>query len=278
MRPRPQCSRPFLATSEDHVHTALWDATQDDLVERLDGSYRFIHDRVQEAAYASIADGERAEAHLRVGRLMAARTPPEQREEATFDIVNQLNRGLGLMTSVDEREQLAELNLTAGRRAHASTAYAAALGYFNTGRDLLTEDCWERRRELIFALDLHRAECASSLTGAPSDAEDHLAAVSARAADMADRAAVARLGIYLYNMLNQSGRAVGAGLDYLRYLGISWSPHPTDDEARRAYERVWSELDRRATEELITLPLMTDPALLATLDVCCRSPSRASAA
>ena len=78
---------------------------------------------------------------------------------------------------------------------------------------------------------------------------------------------VARLGIYLYNMLNQSGRAVGAGLDYLRYLGISWSPHPTDEEARRAYERVWSELDRRATEELITLPLMTDPASLATLDV-----------
>ena len=255
-----------LATSEDHVHTALWDATQHDLVERLDGSYRFIHDRVQEAAYASIADGERAEAHLRVGRLMAARTPPEQREEAMFDIVNQLNRGLGLMTSVDEREQLAELNLTAGRRAHASTAYAAALGYFNTGRDLLAEDCWERRRELIFALDLHRAEC-ELLTGAPSDAENHLAAVSARAADMADRAAVARLGIYLYNMLNQSGRAVGAGLDYLRYLGISWSPHPTDEEARRAYERVWSELDRRATEELIALPLMTDPASLATLDV-----------
>src|SRR5262249_44506207 len=100
-----------------------------------------------------------------------------------------------------------------------------------------------------------------------SDAENHLAAISARAADMADRAAVARLGIDLYSTLNQTGRAVGVGLDYLRSLGISWSPHPTDEEARRAYQRVWSELGRRATDDLIALPLMTDPASVATLDV-----------
>src|SRR5262249_43708256 len=57
------------------------------------------------------------------------------------------------------------------------------------------------------------------------------------------------------------------GLDYLRYLGISWSPHPTDEEAFGAYQRTWADLGRRATEELIALPLMTDPASLATLDV-----------
>ena len=78
---------------------------------------------------------------------------------------------------------------------------------------------------------------------------------------------VARLQIDLYLVLNQPSRAVAVGLDYLGYLGISWSPHPTDEEARRAYERIWSELDRRTTEELIALPLMTDPACLATLDV-----------
>ncbi|HEX8783045.1 MAG TPA: AAA family ATPase, partial [Steroidobacteraceae bacterium] len=113
-----------LATSEDLVHAALWEAARHDLVERLDGSYRFVHDRVQEAAYASIPDGQRAEAHLRIGRMMTARTPAEKRNEAIFEIVNQLNRSLELITSLHEREQLAEFNLTAGRRAHASTAYA----------------------------------------------------------------------------------------------------------------------------------------------------------
>lgn len=255
-----------LGISEEHLDTILWPARHQELVERVAGAYRFVHDRVQEAAYGLIPEQLRGEAHLRIGRLLAARTSPEKRDEATFEIVNQLNRGLDLITSVDEREQAAELNLAAGWRANASTAYVSALSYFITGRGLLAEDCWERRRELIFALDLHRAEC-ELLTGALSDAENHLAALSARVTDMADRASVARLGIDLYLTLNQPSRSVAVGLDYLRYLGISWSPHPTDEEARRAYQRVWSELGRRATEELIALPLMTDPASLAALDV-----------
>ena len=255
-----------LATSEDDVHAALWEAVRNDLVERQDGSYKFIHDRVQEAAYSSIPDGQRAEAHLRIGRAIMARTSPEKQDEAIFEIVNQLNRSLGLITSGAEREQLAEFNLKAGRRAHASTDYASALSYFSTGRDLLTDDCWESRRELIFAIDLHRAEC-ELLTGALSDAEKHFAALSTRAMDTAERAGVARPRIDLYSALNQSSRAVMVGLDYLRHVGINWSPHPTDDDARLAYERVWSELGGRATEELIALPLMIDQSSLATLDV-----------
>jgi predicted ATPase len=78
-----------------------------ELVERLEGHYRFVHDRVQEAAYLLIPEASRAEAHLRIGRLLAAQTPPEKREEAIFEIVNQLNRGASLVTSQDEREQLA---------------------------------------------------------------------------------------------------------------------------------------------------------------------------
>ena len=117
------------------VHAALWDAARHDLVERHDGSYRFSHDRVHEAAYASIPDGQRAEAHLRIGRLIAARTPAQKQYESIFEIVNQLNRCPNLITSVDEREQLAEFNLTAGLRAHAATAFAAALSYFMAGRE-----------------------------------------------------------------------------------------------------------------------------------------------
>ena len=153
-----------LGTSAEQVQAALWEAVRQELVERLDGSYRFIHDRVQEAAYSLIPEISRAADHLRIGRLLAARTPPEQRDEAIFEIVNQLNRGATLITAREEREQLAELNLIAGKRAKASTAYASALTYLTAGAALLPEDCWERRHELTFALELHRAEC-EFLTG-----------------------------------------------------------------------------------------------------------------
>jgi PAS domain S-box-containing protein len=255
-----------LGKSNEEVRSDLWDAVRLELVKPFDDSYRFIHDRVQEAAYSLIPERLRAEAHLRVGRLLAVHTPAEKREEAVFEIVNQLNRGAALMTLREEREQLAELNLLAGQRAKASAAYASALTYLTAGAALLPEDSWERRHELAFALELHRAEC-EFLTGALAEAEQRLAALATRAANTVERATVACLRVDLYTTLDQSSRAVAVGLDYLRYLGIDWSPHPTEEEARREYERIWSRLGSRTIEELIELPLMSDPASLATLDV-----------
>src|SRR5271154_7453409 len=97
----------------------------------------FMHDRVQEAAYSLIAQASRAEVHLRIGRLLAAQTQPEEREEAIFEIVGQLNRGAALITEQVDRDQLAEFNLVAGKRANGSTAHASALAYLDAGATLL---------------------------------------------------------------------------------------------------------------------------------------------
>ena len=94
-----------------------------------------------------------------------------------------------------------------------------------------------------------------------------MAALSTRAANTVDRAAVTCLQIDLYTTCGQSGRAIAVGLDNLRHLGLDWSPHPTEDETRREYQRIWSQLGDRGIEELIDLPLMSNPASLATLDV-----------
>ena len=256
----------ILGKPEDDVHSDLWDAVRLELIERLERSYKFIHDRVQEAAYSLIPEELRVAAHLRIGRLLAARTPPEKREESIFEIVNQLNRGAALIIARAEREQLAELNLLAGQRAKASAAYASALTYLTAGAALLPEDTLKRQHKLTFALELDRAEC-EFLTGALAEAEQRLAALSDRASNTVERATVACLRVDLYTALDQSSRAIAVGLDYLRHLGIDWSPHPTNEEARREYERIWSRLGSRPIESLIDLPLMSDPASLATLDV-----------
>jgi PAS domain S-box-containing protein len=255
-----------LGKSNEDVRSDFWDAVRLELVEHLEDSYKFIHDRIQEAAYSLIPERLRAEAHLRIGRLLAAHTPAEKREEAIFEIVNQLNRGAALVTSQDEREQLAEFNLLAGQRAKATTAYPAALTYLTAGADLLPEDSWEHRHKLTFALELHRGEC-EFLTGALAGAEQRLVPLSTRAADTVERATVACLLVDLYTTLDQSSRAISVGLDYFRHLGIDWSPHPTEEEARHEYERIWSQLGSRTIEDLIELPLMSDPSSLATLDV-----------
>src|SRR5260370_37561033 len=91
--------------------------------------------------------------------------------------------------------------------------------------------------------------------------------LSARAANSVELATVACLRVDVYTTLDQSDRAVAVCLDYLQHLGVEWSPHPTKEEARRESDRIWLQLGSRSIEELIELPLMSDPASLATLDV-----------
>jgi PAS domain S-box-containing protein len=255
-----------LGKSDEDVRSDLWHAVRLELVERREGSYKFIHDRVQEAAYSLIPEQLRAEAHLRIGRLLAAHTPAEKREEAIFEIVNQLDRGAALITAWDEREQLAELNLRAGKRAKASTAYASALTYLVAGAALLPDDSWERRHELIFELELNRAEC-EFLTGAHAEAKERLTALSTRAANTVEQASVACLRVDVYLTLDQSERAVTVGLDYLRDVGVDLPAHPSEEDARREYDRTWSRVRHQSLEGFVNLPLMSDPASLATLDV-----------
>jgi len=256
----------ILGTSEGQIHELLWDALCQELVERRGDNFRFTHDRVREAAYSIIPEKARVAEHLRIGRLLTKHLPQAKRDEAIFEIVSQFNRSASLITSREERELVAQLNLDAGRRAKASTAYASALAYFAMGSELLGEDRWESQYELSFLLESQQAEC-EFITGDLAIAEERLSKLSDRLATTVERALVACLRMDLYTTLNQSDRAVEVGLDYLRHLGIEWPSHPTEEDGRDEYARIWSYLGTRPIQDLIDLPRMRDPVSLGTLDV-----------
>jgi PAS domain S-box-containing protein len=255
-----------LGSSEERVHENLWEAVRAGLLVRRNGTYAFLHDRVQEAAYAGIPEGERAAAHLRLGRILTARTPPEKHEEAIFDLVNQLNRGTALITSKEEREQVAALNLVAAERATQATAYESALAYLVVADGLLADDRWQACPGLAFAVELARARC-EFLTGEPLAAEARLAALAGRTPNVVQRAALTCVRLAVHTGLDQYDRAVEVGLEYLGQLGTTISPHPTDADVRRQREEMWRRIGDRPIEALIALPAMTDPGSRATMDV-----------
>jgi PAS domain S-box-containing protein len=248
------------------LHDDLWEAVQAGLVFRSEGAYRFLHDRVQEAAYSQIPEAARFRAHLQIGRLLASRTEPAEIEGRVFEVVNQLNRGSHLITSPDERTQVAGLNLIAGRRARLSTAYASAIEYLTAGRALLNEEDWKHNYELIFGIEFQLAEC-ELLTASLAAAEQRLSMLAGRTERMQDIAAVARLRLTLHTTLDQTDRGVEVCLEYLRRGGTDWPPHPTRDQAQREYDRIWSQLGSRSIESILDLPLMTDPEALAEIEV-----------
>jgi PAS domain S-box-containing protein len=249
---------------EEALHTVLWEAARSGLIFRLDGSYAFLHDRVQEAAYALIPEGERAVAHLAIGRLLGSRTAPEDLDEKIFEIVNQLNRGAQLLIDREEKTQVATLDLRAGRKAKASAAYASACVYLAAGMALLHESDWRSQYQLTFSLWLERADC-ELLIGNFDEAEGLISELLARSASKVDQAAAYRVKIDLHVMKSENTQAVDSALACLRLFGIEMSAHPTAEQVQAEYENVWKNLDERSIESLIDLPLMTDLEMQAAM-------------
>ncbi len=251
-----------LELSVDDVHAALSTAVREGLLVRKDNEYVFLHDRVQEAAYELGSPAERPGEHLRIGRRLARVLPVGN----VLEVVNQVNRGLALLQSQSDREWAAELNVKAGVRAKASAAYASALEYLTCAAELLTDEIWTRRRDLIFELELHRAEC-EFLIGQHTTAADRLVALAARATTLDEITKVTCLRSDVYTTQNRSDLAIAVCLDFLRDHGISWPAHPALEEAYREYDRILTYMEGRSVEQLSDLPAMTDSRSLALLEV-----------
>ena len=261
----------IVASGQEQVeverHLAV--AVHEGLIACTGGTCKFLHDRIQQAAYSLIPQEHRSEVHLRIGRMLMTRLTEEELAESLFDVASQLNRGATLLVDPDERTQAAQINLRAAQKSRAAAAYASALAYLVAGSTLLEKDGWERQYALTFALQLNRAEC-EFLTGALEVAEERLAMLWDRAANVVDRAAVTSLRMDLYITLVQSHRAVAVCLDYLRQLGITWLLHPTSADVQQEYERLRQRLEGKRIEDLIDLPLMDDPTARATLEILSR--------
>jgi PAS domain S-box-containing protein len=260
--------------TEEAMHAAIWEAVHAGLVFREASAYKFLHDRIQQAAYTLIPGEHRAEVHLRIGRVLLAGMTADELAEHLFDVANQFIRGAALVIDRDEKAQVASIDLRAGRKAKASAAYVSASAYFSSGIALLDERDWGSRYELTFSLWLERAEC-ELLSGNFDIAGHLLAELLQRGASKVDQATVYYLKVLLHIVKSENAQAVATALTCLRLLGIDIPARPTPAQVQTEYETVWRNLDGRTIESLIDWPLMTDPELQAAMQMLsvCQTPT-----
>ncbi|WP_437902817.1 AAA family ATPase [Sorangium sp. So ce327] len=253
----------------DALREALEEAVREGLLLRRDSAYRFLHDRVQQAATSLIPPGQLAEMHLGIGRLLLKARRAEEPDETLFDVVGHLNRGAALLRSQAERDELAALNLRAGRKAKAAAAYQSAAALFAAGMGLLAQDPrerWETRYDLAYPLSLERAHAAYA-TGSFEEAERLLDELMERARTKIERAAVVELAIALHVTRGQCARAVELGLSCLRAWDIELSLPVTDAQVEEETESVRQALGGRAIEDLVNLPPMDHPEIKVAMRV-----------
>ena len=231
-------------------------------------TYKFLHDRVQQAAYALIADEAKRQVHLTVGRLMLSHCPATELEERIFDIVHHLNLGCGLIAEDAERVALARLNLSAGQRAKSSTAHEAALGYLTAGLRLVSEELWDSEYDLAFALHLEAAECLY-LCGRFDEAEQQFGLLLRQAATTLDKARVYRLRSVQYENMSRYPDALTSAREGLSLFGVSFPDSAEEKQAalEREIAAIQALLGQRSIASLLDLPVMADPEIRMVMNV-----------
>ncbi|MBC6431117.1 AAA family ATPase [Nostoc sp. HG1] len=196
-------------------------------------TYKFLHDRVQQAAYSLIPESQKQITHLKLGQLLLNNISPSEQEEEIFQIVSQLNLGLGLITQQIERDQLAELNLLAGRKAIAATAYTAAIEYLTLGMELLTADSWQSHYNLTLALyeDAAKAEYLNTNFEQAIKLTD---LILQQTTQILDRVKAYELKVQIYIAQDQQVKAIETGLKALEQLKISLRSPDVEPENRLA--------------------------------------------
>jgi PAS domain S-box-containing protein len=232
-------------------------------------SYKFLHDRIQQAAYSLIAENQKQFTHLRIGQLLLWNSSSREKEEKLFEIVNHLNVGSALITDSQERENLAQLNLKAGRKAKTSTAYGVAVEYFAVGIKLLPPDAWESQYELTLALYQEMTEAAYLNTDF-DEMEQWVNVVLQHALTLLDS-----IPVYITKMTAARGQgypltAINTGLQVLHRLGIEFPQSPTSgdiESAGEATKLLWFE---HSPLKLLDLPPMSDAHHLAAINIMSR--------
>lgn len=219
--------------------------------------YRFLHDRVQQAAYSLIPEDQIAKTHLTIGQLLLQSTPSNALEANIFEIVNALNIGAEGLQNIEQRIELAQLNLIAGKKAKAATAYEPALNYLTQGINLLPSETWQTHYQLTLNLYSETAEAAYLCTDY-NRSETLVSTIDYYAADILDKVKAYELRIQLQMAQLQMWNAIATGFEALSLLGITIACPLHHNH----FDLTLPELD-----ELNSFPVMTDPVQLAALHI-----------
>ena len=231
------------------------------LVPERDGA-RFIHDRVQQAAYAGLPPAQRPAIHRRIGLALRAHLSPTAADERLFEIVGQLNLG-DPPDHPDERLELALLDLRAARRATASAAYESGRACAEAGLLILGDDAWDLDPALTRDLHLTAIE-ASYLAGDYLRAEALAEAALVRTSDLLQRVRIYKQVIALQAIQSvQMLRAIDTALAVLAQLDVTLPGTPAEVAALQQ--------DLRSTpaeiDALGDAPDLTDPKVAAAVEI-----------
>lgn len=266
---RPSTSNPFMVTKTRTVSDSASDEHNSELDDpQFDGgvngravTYRFLHDRVQQAAYMLIAPSERNSTHLRIGRLLLKHMPESQLQDNIFEVVNQLNYGLSLMENQSERDELAKLNIIAGKNALNATAFESAIRHLSIAKDLLAPSAWHVDYSMTHSLYSTLAD-AHYGNSQYAEANEILDTTLRYSKTVLERVRIFGQKIKCATGLGQPQLSVTQGIEALSIAGFKIPTDAKEATALGVQEMKKLKHTTETIQSFVDLPMLTDVLLL----------------
>ena len=242
------------------------DAIEEGLVYLDEDEYKFLHDRIQEAAYSLLSEKEREDIHYRIGRYFLDITSEDKLIEKILYIVGHLNTGIGMVESGEEKERIISYNLIAAEKSKNSNAYNEGLLYLQVSIGLLSADCWEAQYALAVSVYTSAAE-AAFLSGEYELMDDYADQVLGHVRTILEKARVQRIRILAMIARAKTRDALVLGLKVLKSLGVKLPENPGKLDLIKGLLRVMIALRGKDTDTILNLPEMTDPHKIMAMDI-----------
>ena len=226
--------------------------------------FRFLHDRIQQAAFDCIPDEAKKDFRLQIGQRLMAGLSPEEELVPQLDVLNNLNATWELIAEQDARQRVARLNLVAGRKARQALAYQDALGYISVGLNLLDKSAWQTGYDVAFGLHSEALEC-EYLTANFERADQLFKTLITNSRSKLDKARIYRTKILLDNSEERYEEVVKVGIAALRLFGIRYVRRPSKLDLLIQLMLVRLRLRGRTPQDILEAKALEDPEKLAAL-------------
>ena len=229
-------------------------------------NFKFLHDRVQQAAYSLIAEYEKQAVHLQIGWLLHSSFSSQDKIEHIFELVDHFNLGRELIINDSDKIELVKLNLAAGKKAKDAIAYNAARDYLTISSEELPADSWFKFYELTLDVYKQLAE-VEYLNGNFEKSESLINVIIEKAKTPVEKADIHNFLAIQYTSVGQFKEAIEASKKGLEYLGVDLTQNNFDEALKLEATKANQLLKGKEIASLINQPDMIIDDKIVTLNL-----------
>ncbi len=236
-----------------------------DVIQNQRPRYKFIHDKVQQAAYATMVQSERHQMHLKIGNSLLQNLNTNEPGDLVFEVANHFNNAGNQGNDEAILRQRLECNVAAARQAKLSAAINQAQSYISHASEVLKQQ-WQAPVAAITEYYLLAAELAC-ISADYYAMDEFCQRLVEHDRSNTNRLMVAELKILQLIAEHKSAEAVEVGREALKVAGFELPSEATDADVQQTLLATMDMLRKFTTEQLLSLPTISDGEMATALRI-----------